>query len=171
MGFSYIGIDNGVSGSVGIITYCSDLRIEAKLFKMPIFKSLDYIKQERYLNRIDILELKGILKDYNSSNCFVAIERPMVNPMRFRASVSALRALEAVLIAIEQLQLPFRYIDSKEWQKELFGKSKIKDLKKMSLEIAKRLFPQVEYKGFLDADGLLIAEYLRRKFDDIYKNK
>lgn len=169
--FSYIGIDNGVSGSVGIITVYLDLRIESKLYKIPIFKSLDYVKKERYLNRVDIKSLSDLLKNYNSENCFVGLERPMVNPRRFRASVSALRALEAVLIVLEQLKLPFRYIDSKEWQKELFGKEKVKDLKKMSLEVAKRLYPQINYDEFVDADGLLIATYIMKKFETLRVNK
>jgi hypothetical protein len=160
---NYIGIDNGVSGSIGIIVFTVDLRIEAKLYKTPIVKRLDYVSFERYLNRIDVVKLEEMLKDYAPEETIVGVERPMVNPMRFRASVSALRALEATLIVVEKLRFTVVYVDSKKWQKELFGKEKVKDLKLMSLEVAKRSFPTVDYTGFGDADGLLIAEYLFRQ--------
>ena len=67
------------------------------------------------------------------------------------------------MIVIEQLRLPYRYIDSKEWQKELLpsGLAKL-ELKIASLQIGQRLFPNVNFKGFPDADGLLIAEWARR---------
>ena len=159
---NYIGIDNGVSGSIGIIV-TTDSRIEAKLYKTPIVRRLDYVGFERYLNRIDVVNLEEMLKGYAPEETIVGIERPMVNPMRFRASVSALRALEATLIVVEKLRFPVVYIDSKKWQKELFGKEKVRDLKLMSLEISRRLFPMVNYDGFKDADGLLIAEYLKRQ--------
>jgi len=155
---TFIGIDNGVSGSIGIIS-----EDKISLFAMPVKKCLDYVKKERYLNRIDVNKLESLLAEYKPEETIVGIERPMVNPMRFRASVSALRALEATLIVLEKLKLPLLYIDSKRWQKELFGKTKVKDLKLMSLEISRRLFPMVNYDGFKDADGLLIAEYLKRQ--------
>jgi hypothetical protein len=87
----------------------------------------------------------------------------MVNSTRFNASLSAIRALEATLIALEESKLPYEYIDSKEWQKHLLpkGLKGSDELKKASLDIGKRLFPSLELKK--DADGVLIAEYLRRK--------
>jgi hypothetical protein len=89
----------------------------------------------------------------------------MVNPQRFKASTSALRALEATIIVLEELRLPFQYIDSKEWQKEMLPKG-IKgssELKKASLDIGNRLFPQFKDVKHGDRDGLLMAEYCRRK--------
>jgi len=65
---------------------------------------------------------------------------------------------------LEDAQWPYEYIDSKEWQKVLLPKG-IKgsdELKKASLDIGKRMFPTLKIKK--DADGLLIAEYLRRKY-------
>jgi hypothetical protein len=86
----------------------------------------------------------------------------MVNPGRFFASMSAMRALESTLIVLELHNIPFVYLDSKEWQQVLLPKSlKKDDLKKASLDIGKRLFPKLPLKG--DADGILIAEYLKRK--------
>jgi hypothetical protein len=85
--------------------------------------------------------------------------------------LSAVRALEATLIAVEQHQFRYEYIDSKEWQKELLPKN-IKgsdELKSASLDVGKRMFPELNIKK--DADGLLIAEYLRRKYNPRVKAK
>ncbi len=90
----------------------------------------------------------------------------MVNPMRFMATTSALRSLESTLTVIEYLKLPLSYIDSKEWQKLLLpqGIKGSDELKKASLDIGCRLFPQHSdlIKRHKDADGLLMAEYCRR---------
>ena len=92
----------------------------------------------------------------------VLIERPMVNPARFLASTSALRALEATLIVVEELKLPVRYLDSKEWQSEILpkGVEGPDELKAASLDIGQRLFPSLQFKK--DADSILIAEWARR---------
>ena len=76
----------------------------------------------------------------------------------------AVRAFEATIVALEQLHIPYQYIDSKEWQKALLPKGcKGKELKKASHDIATRLFPVITLKKNEDADGLLIAEYAKRK--------
>lgn len=149
-----IGIDNGISGSIGIITNETYFYLH-----VPIKKELNYTKTKQWLHRIDGIELKKILSSYeNITN--VLIERPMINPGRFKATVSAIRALEATLIIIEDLKLPYRYIDSREWQKSLLPKDLEKEeLKKASLQIGKRMFPNVNFDSFTDADGLLIAKY------------
>ena len=155
---TYIGIDNGVTGTVSIITNTSDVIH----FNIPIQKELSYTKKKQYITRIDYNKLIQALDNYG--NCFCLLERPMINPMRWKASMSAIRALEATLISLERLAIPYQYIDSREWQKELLPKNlfknKGKDLKFAALDIAKRLFPQINTK---DADSLLIAEYARRK--------
>jgi hypothetical protein len=159
----YIGIDNGVSGSIGIIT-----NKEIKYYHSPIKKELNYTKTKKWFNRIDIPKFSGLLEQYNlneDDKTIVYIERPMVNPGRFQATVSALRALEATLIILESLELPYQYIDSKEWQKKLLPSGlKGKELKEASLQIGKRLFPHIDFKEFDDADGLLIAEYCKRQY-------
>lgn len=155
-----IGIDNGVSGSIGIITD------EVSSFvKTPIITQQNYTKKKANISRIDWKNLRSILEVYDPLDCFILLERPMVNPMRFQATTSALRSLESTLTVIELLGLPHAYIDSKEWQKALLPQGiKGEELKKASLDIGCRLFPQfteliVKHK---DADGILIAEYCRR---------
>ena len=78
--------------------------------------------------------------------------------------MSAIRALEATLIALEILEMPYEYIDSKEWQKGLLPEGlKGEALKPASLDVGRRLFPKIDFKGFADADSLLIAEYQRKR--------
>lgn len=156
----YVGIDNGTSGSIGILVP----KKPAIFIHTPIKKELNYTKIKRYIHRIDKEKLKNLLSPFSICECKVGIERPMINPMRFQASVSAARALEATLIVLEELKLSFEYLDSKGWQKALLPKNlKGNELKTASLDIAKRIFPKVNYKGFKDADGLLIAHYLITK--------
>lgn len=160
----FIGFDNGVTNNgIGVINSAG----EAKLYSLPIKKELSYTKEAKHISRIDfnlLCMLFGeIIADFHEPDAKVGLERPMVNSTRFNASLSAVRALEATLIALERAQLAYEYIDSKEWQKVLLpkGLKGSDELKKASLDIGRRLFPKLDIKK--DADGLLIAEYLRRR--------
>lgn len=161
----YIGIDNGVSGSIGVV---GD-EIECFFIGTPVRKELSYQKSKKsYINRINYPELLKLFEaiQKEGTSFFVAIERPMINSSRFAASVSASRALEATLIALEVLSLPYQYCDSKQWQKMFFppGVKGSIELKKASLDIGIRLFPDYQdvIKKQGDADGILIAEWARR---------
>lgn len=157
----YIGIDNGISGTVGVISATESIFVET-----PVISQQNYTKKKANITRIDWKGLYDLLAKYKGTNCFVVIERPMVNPSRFQATTSALRALESTLIVVEQLELPHSFLDSKEWQKALLPKG-VKgsdELKKASMDIGVRLFPQHAelIKSHKDADGILMAEYCRR---------
>lgn len=159
----WIGIDNGVSGSIGWSSSTS----EVGQIATPTKRALNYQKRVSYINRVDTDTLKMQLGDltYPYENSLVLLERPMVNPGRFKATQSALRSLEATLIVIEELDLPLQYIDSKEWQSKMLpkGKKGSKELKKLSLEVGRRLFPSsLQEKHWKDADGILIAEWGKR---------
>ena len=160
MNKTYIGIDNGVTGAIGILTGAG----ERFLIPTPVKKEQSYTKTKQNISRIDFMKLYDILKKYND-NSLIAIERPFVNPSGFKATVSAMRALEATLIAIEMLDISYIYVDSKEWQKQLLPAGyKGKELKRVSGEIGQRLFPELtdEINRQKDADALLIAEFARR---------
>jgi hypothetical protein len=162
---TYLAIDNGVTGSIAVI-YPNG---ESDFILTPVKKEQNYTKAKGNISRVKAPELYDYLsnvKHYSDGNLFCFIERPMVNPTRFKATVSALRALEATLIVIELLGIPHQYCDSKEWQRDLLPKGcKKEELKVASKDIGCRLFPKhkeliVKHK---DADALLIAEYARRK--------
>lgn len=155
---NYLGIDNGVSGSIGIILLDGGY----KYYKTPVKKELSYTKTKQWINRIDYDKL---YKDLSVLKVDLAIiERPMVNPGRFKATMSAMRSLEATQIILEQLKIPYRWIDSKEWQKAILPAGLEKEeLKEASWQIGKRLFPNnINWEDFDDGDGILIAEYARR---------
>lgn len=156
----FVGADNGISGSFGII---SEDQSVVLYYPTPIKRELNYTKTKQWLNRVDVVELSKILSPFKDCTIEVLLERPMVNPGRFKASVSALRALEATLIVLEALGLPYRYCDSKEWQKVMLPAGLEKEeLKKASLDVAKRYFPNIKLKK--DGDSLLMAMYAKQKF-------
>lgn len=166
---TYIGIDNGVTGTIAVLG--ENL---VYMMPMPVKTEQSYTKARQTITRIDYSKFQKHLYDLYSllidrmnaignPDMLALLERPMVMPGRFKATLSAIRALESVLICLEYMDVPYRYIDSKEWQRQMLpqGTDK-KDLKKVSLEIGKRLFPSVDFKRFHDADSLLMAEWARR---------
>lgn len=149
----YIGIDNGVTGSIGIL---GPDKTEPKFFRTPVYKEASYTKEEKNISRIDVGALKKILTGYPKDATLVLLERPMINPRRFTASMSAIRALEATLITVEEFGYTLRYVDSKEWQKELLPKILGSDeLKAASLKKGQQLYPTLKFKS--DADSILMA--------------
>lgn len=157
---TYIGIDNGASGSIGIIGPDG-----VEFYSIPSRKEQSYTKKEKKISRIDFNSLISLVQFHE--NTFALVERPFVNPQMFTASLSGVRSLEAVQIVLEQCRIPYQFIDSKEWQRDLLPKG-VKgrgELKAASTTIGIRLFPEyratIEKQG--DADGLLIAEYARRQ--------
>lgn len=163
----YLGIDNGVSGSLAIST-----PNQTFFFKTPIFTQQNYTKKQANISRINTPVLGNLIETtiapstIGPEKIMAIIERPMVNPGRFKATVSAVRSLEAVLIVLESFQIAYIYCDSKEWQREFLPKDCHKDnLKSASRDIGIRLFPgykaQIEKHG--DADSLLMMEWARRK--------
>ena len=157
-----IGVDNGVTGSISAITDDGTY-----FYPVPTKKEQSYTKTRQNITRIDYSELLAILVGwtlFEKGTCY--IERPYANPVGFKATVSAMRALEATLIAIERAGLPYEYIDSKQWQKNMLP-TDIKgtaELKKASVDIGCRLFPQhaEAIRKHKDADSLLIVEWVRR---------
>ena len=162
MSKTYIGIDNGVTGTIAIINEAGNLVF---FDKIPVKVEQSYTKAKQNISRIVAPELQFILEENvsNPLNCYCLIERPMINPTRWKASMSGIRALEATLTVLELLGIPYGYIDSREWQKALLPSGLEKEeLKKASLDIGTRLFPNVKLKH-PDRDGLLICEHARRK--------
>ena len=152
----FIGIDNGVSGAITVLSESGSVLIH---IKTPVKNCLNYTKKKAFHNRVNFKSLYNSLRVVKT-NSFCMIERPMINPTRWVASTSALRCLEATEIVLEELQIPYQFIDSKEWQKVLLPSGLVKEqLKKAADDVAKRLFPKLT---IVNSDSLLIAEYCRR---------
>lgn len=150
-----VAFDNGTSANgIAILGPDNFVRYE----KLPIKNELSYTKEEHHITRIDHPKLVQLFETLNlpPKETLVVMERPMINPMRFRASISAVRCLEAELIVIEKFGFELEYVDSKRWQHILLpGVEGSTELKKASLALGKQLFPSLKLKK--DADPLLIA--------------
>lgn len=161
----YIGIDNGVTGSIGVIREGG----ASQFYETPVFMEQSYTKAKNNISRVKSLDLRLRLADVTNgvdpSDVMVVLERPLVNPTRFKASISAVRALEATLVVIEGLGFPHMYVDSRDWQKKMLPKDAHgEELKTTSHDIGIRLFPHLEgaIRKHGDSDGLLMAEWARR---------
>ena len=156
----YIGIDNGVTGTIGIIG--DD--IEPRFMKTPTKVEQNYTKSKDNIRRLDTFRFMSIFDGLNKNDVVVVMERPLINPTRFKATVSALRCFEAELILVEMLGVKHMYVDSKAWQRKLLPNGVSgNELKKASFDIGNRLFPMFEDFNHPDRDGILIAEYARRE--------
>lgn len=163
----YIGIDNGVTGTIGWVGE----KLAPGMMETPVKVEQSYTREKKNITRVDNPKLtdwlEGWLSVVDPQDVLVVIERPMVNPQRFVASCSALRALESTLVAIEFVGFPRMYIDSRAWQKVLLpkGTKGADELKSASMDIGARLFPSLDaiIHKHEDADGLLIAEWARRE--------
>ena len=157
----WIGIDNGVSGSVAMISDNGS----SIYFKTPVRLCLNYTKAKQFLDRVWVEALYNMLSHHidPGDQALCLIERPLVNPGRWKATMSAMRAFEATLIVLELLKIRYEFCDSKEWQKVLLPKDLEKEeLKFASLEVGKRLYPRMDWTKWKDADGLLIAHYCKK---------
>lgn len=160
----FAGIDNGVTGTIAVVKDGNCLAF----IETPIKKEQSYTKKKDIISRIDSEKLVKFFEDLmqrenlKSEDFFAVIERPMINPTRFKASISAARSLEATQTVLEILQIPYQFIDSREWQKSELPKGyEGPELKKASADIGCRLFPAQSdlIRKHKDADGLLIAYY------------
>jgi hypothetical protein len=163
----FLGIDNGVSGSLSMLDEMGNIKF---FINTPCFKEQNYTKKEYIINRINTNKLFEILTPYVGENVRVMLERPLVNNSFFSSTCSAMRSLEATLIVLEKLKFKYEFLDSTEWQNELLpeywrGELVEKKLLKIaSLEVGKQLYPQTDFSGFKDADGLLISHYCKQKY-------
>jgi hypothetical protein len=161
------GWDNGITGTLTLLT--SEGQVEF-FIKVPCFKEQNYTKKSYITSRIDTKKLFQIFHPYKEASVHFILERPLVCPQYFSSTCSAMRSLEATLIVLNNLGFSYEFIDSKEWQDQILpeyweGKFVEKEtLKEASLGVGKQLYPQVDFKGMKDADGLLIGHYCRQKY-------
>lgn len=169
----YMGFDNGITGSYAVLN--QDGRV-LHFSPIPTVSVLSYVKTKvRNRTRINykalIRSLDAILAQIHDESDMdrhpwtikAVLERPMINSLRFQASISASASLEAILIALEHFEIPYEYCDSKGWQKMLLpgGIKGSEYLKTASKDIGRRLFPTYADRH-TDCDGLLIAEWARK---------
>ena len=107
----YIGIDNGTTGTIGIVG--DDIR--PQIYHTPVKKEQDYTKAKKNVSRLDVKGFMELLTIHKDKDIHVICERPMINPTRWTASMTAIRCWEAQLVVLEVLGIAHQFVDSKEW--------------------------------------------------------
>lgn len=162
MSKTYIGIDNGSTGTIGIIAPGG-----VQFLETPVVESLHYGKKGGLIKRLDRSAFKALLAGINPVEAVVKIERPFTaGPMMINAMLHAHRFFESTICTLEDLGLGYEVIDSGTWQKAMLGDVKgSPELKKASKLRATQLYPQFTdaIKRHGDADGLLICHYYATK--------
>lgn len=155
----FIGQDNGITSTVAILSDNDK----------PVFRKTP-VKQSNGEKRLNHEEYKKLLEPY-SGKAIAVLERPMINPSRFKSSISAAKCHEAMRICLEELDIPFIVIDSRIWQNPLFvGKYKKLTTKQASTELGNELFPEFKQSKHTDRDSLLMAYYAKNN-PDIFMKK
>ena len=153
-----IGIDNGSTGTIGIISPSG-----AKFIETPIKESLHYGKKGGLIKRLDRQAFRELLSTLNPIDTVVRIERPFTGaPMMIQAMLHAHRFFESTICVLEDMGFGYEVVDSGTWQKPTLGDVKgSAELKKASKLRGIQLYPQFEalIKKHGDADGLLISHY------------
>lgn len=165
-----IGLDNGTTGSLSV--YDTSLNIMA-LHILPVKKELDYTKKAKHITRIDFPGMCELLTRIKAGNndihCFM--EKPfMAGAIFMQTSINAFRCMESELIALEECELGYTVINSKDWQKKLIpeGIKGREELKKAALDVARRLYPYLSEKLTKEnADSVLIAHHFK---SEVFKN-
>lgn len=156
----YIGIDPGLDGGIALIGSTGRLLLE----KTPVIAGKDY----------DIQEMKRILlsKEWMNDQRFVTIENQISMPGQgLTSTLQTGKGFGIWLGLLAALEIPHQVVHAKQWQSKLFsGTSSKLDTKARSEIVAKRLFPNADFRRSERArvanDGLTdaacIAEYGRR---------
>ena len=163
--------DNGTTGTVGWIHGVNYANYD--MIEVPVKKRASFHKDPRSTTVIDVEKLKGTILGWMEQaklipkDIIAYRERPMINPKRWQASMSASRADEAETIMLEQLGIKYKYVDSKAWQRHVLpssGKAGTTSdmLKAESMDIGLKEFK--DHPGIVqcirkhgDADGILGA--------------
>ena len=146
-----VGIDVGKKGGIAFINVKT---LQAEVYKMPE----------------DLTELIALFEKKKKQNTIiVGIEKQQPFPKQGVVSTFRLGVQYGIILGIlKTLRISYEEIHPKKWQKEMLGSHKKKtrkEIKQLSLERAKALFPYLANEiGKHDgkSDALLIAEYMRR---------
>lgn len=159
-----IGIDNGVSGSLVVISAHNGAFIDA--IPMPVQKA-------RKGNEIDVLEVERWIKHVAAGlhNVHCAILEEPGGSKSAKAATSMAGSFHALRTVLTLAGIRWHRVTPQKWQKEMMPGCNAGDTKHRALELAKRLWPdetflatersKVPHDGIIDA--ALLAEYARIK--------
>ena len=153
-----IGIDNGTTGSIAIISPDGVFFEPSPTCEAVIGRAGKVVK------RIAWAELFAMIDGrFMDNGCRAYIERPFTgSAMMINTTVLAARAHEATMIVLEQLGIGYETVDSRQWQKAMLGDvTGSANLKKASMLRGIQMFPAhaQAIKEHGDADSLLMCHY------------
>mgnify|MGYP000129570506 CR=1 FL=1 len=143
------GVDIGKKGAIAFI---NSKTLRAEVYAMP----------DDFSEIVSLFERK-----LQEDMLLVLVEKQQAFPKQGVVSTFKLGVQYGMILGIlKALKIPYEEISAKKWQKVMLGncgKKIRKEIKQLSLERAKNLFPYLDI-GRHDgkADALLIAEYGRR---------
>jgi len=143
------GIDIGKKGAIAFI---NSKTLRAEVYAMPN----------------DFSEVISLFEKKLQENILITlVEKQQAFPKQGVVSTFKLGVQYGTILGIlKTLRIPYEEITAKKWQKVMlgnYGKKTRKEIKQLSLEKAKSLFPYLDIgKHDGKADALLIAEYGRR---------
>lgn len=160
----FIGIDPGATGAIATIKkFVQD---------KPIIYYNVYDCPELMIERVNLI--RKIIDTSEKISCMIE----KVHAFHKSAAKSAFEfggnfyAWQAIL---SSFKVPYEFVTPQKWQKEMHDSAKkLGNIKAQSVELASRLYPNVEFKTrrgrILDgrSDALLIATYLQRKYNGVY---
>lgn len=158
-----IGIDNGSTGSIGIIIG----NVVSHFGPIPTRPCLHYGKKGSISMRLDREALKTIILDHAKYQTEIVpimrafVERPFTGKF-INAVIPAHRFFEATIITLEEMSIGYEVVDSSEWQHNVLGTIKgSAKLKTASKLRGLQLYPDfaAPIRAQKDADGLLIAHH------------
>jgi hypothetical protein len=153
---TYMGIDNGVSGSIGILRDGVPELIAAREYTRVKPKRKNALECDPFR----LIQILDEAKPYG-----VVLERPFRGQFR-NTEVSAAHFDSVVRTILETKGIPFIQVDSKKWQGPLLGVVKAGETKSTSMSLGKRRWPtlaaEIEDQG--DADALFMAVHAMHEF-------
>jgi len=169
---TYIGIDNGISGAIAILSPDNNVTLQL----MPVYKT-------GTLSFIDELAVYDILNSFKikEENVHIIFEQGQKNPIfGTKGNFSNGYSFGVIHTILKIVKVPFTLVNPQTWQKVMFKdirgmKNKSnkngKTTKDASIEVCKRLYPEQSlipikrskkpHDGL--ADALLMATYGKRE--------
>lgn len=173
---NFIGIDPGLQGGIATIT----LMGSTDAIPIPTGTVMVNKKKRRV---VDYVEVANIFKRMGQYECFAVIEQQQSRPAYFKDKQGNEKKQGATSLystgcgfcllrqALADFGIPHEIVSPKDWQREFGISGKKGNTKMQSIEICKRLFPNLSLlptpKSRVDSDGLadaaLLALYCKRR--------
>jgi hypothetical protein len=159
-----VGIDNGATGSIAVITDRHNL---TTFCPTACVLTMSPGKSGKKLSRLDRRWLRDLLTPLTADQVKVFIERPFTGQaMMVMQTIAAARFFEATICTLEDLEIGYEVVDSRTWQKATFGSQVTgsANLKLASLQKASQLWPKYAdlFAKQGDGDSALIAHHFSR---------